>query len=73
MDTVIETRSPTKRFGTRAAVVEEPKFHPRLTGRENLKIGAAARDRAAEGRIPSSLERIELTQLAHPDQPRSAG
>ena len=126
MDTVIETRSLTKRFGDRAAVdgvdltvpagvafgflgpngagkttmirtllgltqptsgdvallglpqpskraealarvgaiVEEPRFHPHLTGRENLKIVAAARDRAAEARIPSSLERVGLAQRA---------
>ena len=31
------------------AIVEEPRFHPHLTGRENLKIVAAARDRAADG------------------------
>ncbi len=126
MDTVIETRSLTKRFGTRAAVdsvdltvpagvafgflgpngagkttmirtllgltratsgdvtllglpqpskraealarvgaiVEEPRFHPHLTGRENLTIVAAARDRAAETRIPDSLERVGLAQRA---------
>jgi ABC-2 type transport system ATP-binding protein len=44
------------------AIVEEPKFHPHLTGRENLKIVAAARDRAAEARIPESLERVGLGQ-----------
>jgi ABC-2 type transport system ATP-binding protein len=42
------------------AIVEEPKFHPHLTGRENLKIVAAARDRAAEARIPEALERVGL-------------
>jgi len=124
MDTVIETRSLTKRFGSRAAVdsvdltvpagvafgflgpngagkttmirtllgltqpssgdvsllglpqpakraealarvgaiVEEPKFHPHLTGRENLSIVAAARDPAAEARIGESLERVGLAQ-----------
>jgi len=124
MDTVIETRSLTKRFGSRAAVdsvdltvpagvafgflgpngagkttmirtllgltqpssgdvsllglpqpakraealarvgaiVEEPKFHPHLTGRENLSIVAAARDSAAEARIGESLERVGLAQ-----------
>jgi ABC-2 type transport system ATP-binding protein len=46
------------------AIVEEPKFHPHLTGRENLKIIAAARDRAAETRIPESLERVGLAQRA---------
>ena len=37
------------------AIVEEPRFHPHLTGRENLKIVAAARDDAAEARIDESL------------------
>ena len=44
------------------AIVEEPKFHPHLTGRENLKIVAAARDTAAEARIGESLERVGLGQ-----------
>jgi ABC-2 type transport system ATP-binding protein len=46
------------------AIVEEPRFHPHLTGRENLKIVAAARDRAAEARIPESLERVGLGHRA---------
>ena len=29
------------------AIVEEPRFHPHLTGRENLQVHAAARDAAA--------------------------
>src|SRR3954471_1104134 len=47
------------------AIVEEPRFHPHLTGRENLKIVAAARDRAADQRIPESLERVGLTHRAN--------
>ena len=47
------------------AIVEEPKFHPHLTGRENLKIVAAARDRAADGRIGPSLERVGLADRAN--------
>src|SRR5437764_2022251 len=43
------------------AIVEEPRFHGHLTGRENLKVVAAARDRAAEARIPGALERVGLT------------
>src|SRR3954447_5449834 len=43
------------------AIVEEPRFHPHLTGRENLKIVAAARDRDADGRIDESLARVGLT------------
>ena len=31
------------------AIVEEPRFHPHLTGRENLKIVAAARDARSRG------------------------
>jgi ABC-2 type transport system ATP-binding protein len=46
------------------AIVEEPKFHPHLTGRENLRIVAAARDREADTRIPSSLERVGLAHRA---------
>jgi ABC-2 type transport system ATP-binding protein len=47
------------------AIVEEPRFHPHLTGRENLKIVAAARDQAAEARIPDALERVGLAQRAN--------
>ena len=46
------------------AIVEEPRFHGHLTGRENLKIVAAARDRAAASRIDDSLARVGLTQRA---------
>src|SRR2546421_5343999 len=46
------------------AIVEEPRFHPHLTGRENLSIVAAARDRAAETRIPDALERVGLAGRA---------
>ena len=46
------------------AIIEEPRFHGHLTGRENLAVHAAARDRAAAGRIPASLERVGLTARA---------
>jgi ABC-2 type transport system ATP-binding protein len=46
------------------AIVEEPKFHGHLTGRENLRIVAAARDRAAFGRIDGALDRIGLAARA---------
>jgi ABC-2 type transport system ATP-binding protein len=46
------------------AIVEEPKFHAHLTGRENLKIVAAARGKDAAERIPESLERVGLTHRA---------
>src|SRR4029453_848906 len=40
------------------AIVEEPRFHPFLSGRENLEIIAAARDVAAFARIDGALERV---------------
>ncbi len=46
------------------AIVEEPRFHLHLTGRENLMVAAAVRDVAASGRIPALLERVGLTQRA---------
>ena len=42
------------------AIVEEPRFHPYLTGRENLLVHAAARDKAARGRVDGALERVGL-------------
>jgi ABC-2 type transport system ATP-binding protein len=47
------------------AIVEEPRFHPHLTGRENLEIVAAVRDRAADGRIDDSLARVGLADRAN--------
>ena len=46
------------------AIVEEPRFHPHLTGRENLRIIAAAREPAADDRIPGALARVGLTPRA---------
>ena len=46
------------------AIVEEPRFHPHLNGRENLMIAAAARDRAADGRIDGALDRVGLSNRA---------
>jgi ABC-2 type transport system ATP-binding protein len=46
------------------AIIEEPRFHPHLTGRENLRVHAAARDAAARGRIDASLARVGLTARA---------
>src|SRR5205085_1881676 len=42
------------------AIVEEPRSHPFLTGRENLAIVAAARERAAHARIDGALARVGL-------------
>ena len=46
------------------AIVDEPRFHGHLTGRQNLEILAAARERAARDRIDTSLERVGMTQRA---------
>jgi ABC-2 type transport system ATP-binding protein len=46
------------------AIIEEPRFHPHLTGRENLRVNAAARERAAHGRIDGALARVGLTARA---------
>jgi ABC-2 type transport system ATP-binding protein len=46
------------------AIVEEPKFHGHLTGRENLRVVAAARSRDAFARIDGALDRIGLTARA---------
>jgi len=42
--------------------VEEPRFHPQLSGRENLKIIAAARGPEVHTRIGPSLDRVGLTE-----------
>jgi ABC-2 type transport system ATP-binding protein len=46
------------------AIVDEPRFHGHLTGRQNLQILAAARERAARDRIEPSLERVGMMQRA---------
>jgi ABC-2 type transport system ATP-binding protein len=46
------------------AIVEEPRFHRFLTGRENLRIVAAARGPEAHARIDESLARVGLTKRA---------
>jgi ABC-2 type transport system ATP-binding protein len=46
------------------AIIEEPRFHPHLSGRENLAIHAAARDRSAQARIGGALERVGLRARA---------
>jgi ABC-2 type transport system ATP-binding protein len=46
------------------AIVEEPRFHPFLTGRENLEIIAAARAPEAHVRIDGALERVGLAARA---------
>jgi ABC-2 type transport system ATP-binding protein len=58
---------PTKRdvaLQRVGAIVEEPRFHGHLTGRENLQIVAAARRADAFSRIDASLERVGLSARA---------
>ena len=46
------------------AIVDEPRFHGHLTGRQNLKILAAARGADAARQIGPALDRTRLTQRA---------
>jgi ABC-2 type transport system ATP-binding protein len=46
------------------AIVDEPRFHGHLTGRQNLKILAAARGGDAGKQIGPALDRTRLTQRA---------
>jgi ABC-2 type transport system ATP-binding protein len=47
------------------AIVDEPRFHGHLTGRQNLRILAAAREPAAMGRIDPALERVGILHRAN--------
>ena len=46
------------------AMAEEPRFLDHLTGRENLRINAAAREPEAAGQIEAALERVGLRERA---------
>jgi len=46
------------------AIVEEPRFHGHLTGRENLAVIAAAREPEAGKRIAGALARVGLSARA---------
>jgi ABC-2 type transport system ATP-binding protein len=46
------------------AIVDEPRFHHHLTGRDNLRLLAAARGGDAAQRIDPSLARVGLTDRA---------
>ncbi len=46
------------------AIVDEPRFHTHLTGRQNLRLLAAAREPAARDRIGPALERVGLGHRA---------
>ncbi len=46
------------------AIVDEPRFHGHLTGRQNLQVLAAAREPAARTRIDASLRRVGILHRA---------
>ena len=47
------------------AIVDEPRFHQHLTGRQNLQILAAAREPAARYRVEASLDRVGILHRAN--------
>ena len=57
-------RQRDKALARVGAIVDEPRFHGHLTGRDNLRILAAAREPAARGRIEQSLERVGILHRA---------
>jgi ABC-2 type transport system ATP-binding protein len=46
------------------AIVDEPRFHGHLTGRQNLELLARLREPAAIGRVGASLDRVGLSHRA---------
>ena len=46
------------------AIVEEPRFHPFLSGRDNLRVVAAARGPEAHARVDGALARVGLADRA---------
>jgi ABC-2 type transport system ATP-binding protein len=46
------------------AIVDEPRFHGHLSGRDNLRLLAAARGAGADERITPALERVGLANRA---------
>ncbi len=53
------------------AIVEDPRFHPHLTGRENLRVVAAVRGVEAGARIAPALARVGLAERADEKVKRS--
>ena len=46
------------------AIVDEPRFHGHLTGRQNLQVLAAAREPAARDRVGPALDRVGMAHRA---------
>jgi ABC-2 type transport system ATP-binding protein len=57
----LERAQALRRVG---AIVEEPRFHPNLTGRENLRLVAAVRGPETRARIEPALARVGLSDRA---------
>ncbi len=57
-------RDARKAMSRVGAIVEEPRFYPYLSGRDNLKLWAAHFDKSAAGRIDAELARVGLTEAA---------
>jgi ABC-2 type transport system ATP-binding protein len=57
-------RDRTLALGRVGAIVEEPRFHAHLTGRENLQVIAAAREPDSAARIAPALARVGLAARA---------
>jgi ABC-2 type transport system ATP-binding protein len=51
-------------LGRVGAIVEDPRFHNHLSGRENLRVVAAVRGPEASGRIAPALSRVGLSERA---------
>lgn len=56
-----DARAALARVG---AIVEEPRFYPYLSGRDNLRVWAAHYGSDAAGRIDAELARVGLTEAA---------
>src|SRR3954463_13071176 len=52
-------------LGRVGAIVEEPRFHRYLSGRETLDVIAAARQLQAHARIDGALARVGLAERAY--------
>ena len=57
VDVAQDPRTALRRVG---AIVEEPRFHGHLTGKENLEVHAALLEGDARARIPAGLDRVGL-------------
>jgi len=57
----LERAQALRRVG---AIVEEPRFHPNMSGRENLRIVAAVRGPETRARIEPALARVGLSDRA---------